>query len=357
MLSRRFAVASTPFARRIANDTGGTYVWRSKDKLYNHLKHKTVSLIGAPLAAGQHMAGVEKGPQALRDAGLENVIRDLGWDFHDVGDLDIQAAMDIFKGNTAVPRVNNCEKIGHANQLIHEAVKKEAMKGNFVLNVGGDHSIGSATVSAMRAVHEDLCVIWVDAHADCNTPTTSPSGNYHGMPVAHVLNWIKPPLPRWEWLNASCMLKEQRLALIGLRDVDAMERQLLRSSGCHAFGMHEVDRYGIGQVLDMALHATNPHSDRPIHISFDIDSCDPSIAPGTGTCSRGGLSFREAHYIMERLSMTNNVVSCDLVEVNPNLDEKVTGRLHGDDPHINTDYLTVRLATELIASVLGKTIC
>merc|ERR1719221_2166708 len=101
------------------------------------------------------------------------------------------------------------------------------------------------------------------------------------------------------------MMKEQRLALIGLRDVDAMERQLLRSSGCHAFGMHEIDRYGIGQVLDMALHATNPHNDRPIHISFDIDSCDPSIAPGTGTCSRGGLSFREAHYIMERLSMTN----------------------------------------------------
>lgn len=356
MFAARRVVASTPSLARSFVDSGKPQVWRSKDKTYNFLKQKAVSMIGAPLAAGQHQAGVEKGPQALRDAGLESVIKELGWDFNDVGDLAVEAEMAKWKGNTSCPRVNNCEQIGLANKLIHDTVKQEAEKGNFVLTVGGDHSIGSATVSAMRAVHEDLCVIWVDAHADCNTPMTSPSGNYHGMPAAHVLGWIKPTMPKWEWLNESCQIKEQRLALIGLRDVDRMERQLLRSGGAFVYTMHEVDRYGIGQVVDMAIHNVNPFADRPVHISFDIDSCDPSIAPGTGTCSRGGLTFREAHYIMERLSMTNNVVSCDLVEVNPNLDVHVTDRMHGDDPHITTDLLTVRLGVELIASVLGKTI-
>lgn len=355
MFARRVIASSPSFVRGIA-DVGKPQVWRSKDKTYNFLTQKAVSMIGAPLAAGQHQLGVEKGPQALRDAGLESVIRELGWDYHDVGDLAVEAEMAKFTGNTTCPRVNNCEQIGLANKLIHDTVKQEASKGNFVLTVGGDHSIGSATVSGMRAVHEDLVVIWVDAHADCNTPMTSPSGNYHGMPVAHVAGWIKPDLPNWEWLNESCRMKEQRIALLGLRDVDAMERQLLRGSGTFVYTMHEVDRYGIGQVLDMAIHNVNPYSDRPVHISFDIDSCDPSIAPGTGTCSRGGLTFREAHYIMERLSMTNNVVSCDLVEVNPNLDVQVTDKMHGDDPHIQTDQLTVRLGVELIASVLGKTI-
>lgn len=350
---RRVAVSVPKFARTMKD---GPSTWRSKDKPYNFLKQKTVSVIGAPLAAGQHQAGVEKGPQAMRDAGLETIVRELGWDYHDVGDLAVDAEMAKFKGRTGCPRVNNCEQIGMANKLIHDNVKREAAKGNFVLTLGGDHSIGSATVSGMRAVHEDLCVIWIDAHADCNTPMTSPSGNYHGMPAAHVLNWIKPAMPEWEWLNETCMLKEQRCAFIGLRDVDKMERQLLRESGVFFYTMHEVDRYGIGQVVEMAVHNVNPFADRPVHISFDIDSCDPSIAPGTGTCSRGGLSFREAHFIMERLSMTNNLVSCDIVEVNPNLDVKVEGKMHGDDPHIQTDLMTVRLGVELVASALGKTI-
>jgi len=331
--------------------------WYSKEKTYNFLKQKTVSLVGAPLAAGQHQLGVEKGPQAIRDGGLLSVAKTLGWGFQDVGDLDVESVMAQFDGESGMTRVRNCERIGLANKLVHETVRQQARKGNFVLTLGGDHSIASATISGMRTVHEDLCVIWVDAHADSNTPTTSPSGNYHGMSAAHVLNWISPPMPGWEWLRQEHMMKEQRVAFIGLRDVDVLERQLLRQSGVAVYTMHEVDRWGIGQVVEMALHRVNPHSDRPIHLTFDIDACDPSIAPGTGTCSRGGLSFREAHYICERLSMTNNLCSMDLVEVNPALDEPTPSKMHGDCSSITADMQTVRLAIELISSALGRVIC
>mmetsp|Transcript_28743 Transcript_28743/g.52369 ORF Transcript_28743/g.52369 Transcript_28743/m.52369 type:complete len:380 (+) Transcript_28743:75-1214(+) len=330
--------------------------WYSKDKVYRYLQSKTVSFIGAPLAAGQHMAGVDKAPAYLRAGGVADVAHELGWAFNDVGDLEVAAAMAAFKGEPSSRNVRNCERIALANKLVHDTVKQEASKGNFVLTAGGDHSLGSATISGMRAVHKDLCVVWVDAHADCNTDETSPSGNYHGMSAAHLLNWIQPPLPGWDWMTPDVMLPEPRLAFIGVRDVDKFERKMLRSSGVAVFSMHEVDKWGIGAVVDMALHRINPHSDRPIHLSFDIDGCDPSVAPGTGTCSRGGLNFREAHYICETLSMTNLLVSMDLVEINPDLDEPVPGRMHGDSALIKADLCTVRFGLELISSVLGRAI-
>lgn len=330
--------------------------WYSKAKPYRNLKHKIVSLVGAPLAAGQHMAGVDKAPQAFRDGGLQNIIEELGWGFKDLGDLDVLGAMSAYKLPSNMRQVKNCEKIGRANRLIHETVKREASQGNFVLTVGGDHSVGSATVSAMKAVHEHLCVIWVDAHGDCNTAATSPSGNYHGMAAAHALNWIRPPLPEWEWMRPEYMISEHKFAFIALRDIDRHERRMLRESGVAVFTMHDIDRYGIGQIMDMALHRVNPHADRPIHLSFDIDACDPSVAPGTGTCSRGGLNFREAHFICQKLSMTSDLVSMDLVEVNPDLDLEVPGRMHGDHASILADKVTVRMGLELIASALGRTI-
>jgi arginase len=314
-----------------------------------------VSYIGAPLAAGQHQAGVEQGPQKIREGGLEAVVKRLGWDLHDVGDLNVESAMAQFQGQTTVTDVRNCEKIGMGNKMIHDAVREEASKGNFVITAGGDHSIASATLSGMRAVHKDLSVIWIDAHADCNTPTSSPSGNYHGMPGAHMLGWL-PGLPGWEWLGPELHLKEQHLALVGLRDVDEEERKLLERSGVHVYTMYDVDRYGIGAVMDKALRAVDPSSDRPLHLSFDIDACDPSLTPGTGTCSRGGLTYREAHYICEAVSMTNQLISMDMVECNPLLDKRVPASMHGDDELITADLKTVRMALELISSSLGKVI-
>merc|ERR1719210_1897978 len=344
-----------PAARQKATraETDDRFGWYTAPHISTHLKQKTVSLIGSPMGIGQsYGTGVNKAPDALRDGGLKAVMEELGWNVHDLGNLDLEAAMKKCSGET-VGNVNNCEKIGMANSIVHEAVKKEATKGNFVLNVGGDHSLASATVSGMRAVHQDLAVIWVDAHADCNTPATSPSGNYHGMSAAHNLGWIQPALPGWDWLRPEIMMKESRFAFIALRDIDMHERMLLRDSGVAVFTMHEIDKYGIGQVVEMALHRVNPHSNRPIHMEFDIDSCDPSIAPGTGTCSRGGLNFREAHYICEKLSMTSNLVSMSMVEINPEKDLPVPGRMHGDSERITADLQTVRLGIELIGSAMG----
>lgn len=332
-------------------------IWYTADHTYTHLRQKTVSLIGAKMGIGQsYGVGVNEAPQALRAGGLADVIAELGWKIHDLGDLELDEAMSKFSGQSGFKNVNNCEKIGMANKIVHDAIKEEARKGNFVLNMGGDHSLGSATISAMKSVHDNLAVIWVDAHADCNTAATSPSGNYHGMSAAHALNWIQPPLPGWEWLRPEFMMKESRFAFIALRDVDQHERRMLRDSGVAVFTMHEIDRYGIGTVMDMALHRINPHSNRPIHLEFDIDACDPSIAPGTGTCSRGGLNFREAHYICESLAMTNNLASMSMVEVNPEMDIPVVGRMHGDNELIKTQLQTVRLGIELIGSALGRTI-
>merc|ERR1719461_1965410 len=273
----------------------------------------TVSFIGAPLAGGQPIPGVEKAPQAMRDGGI-------------------------------------------ANKLVHDAVKNEAAKGNFVLTVGGDHSIGSATLTGMKSVYKDLSVIWVDAHGDCNTGTTSPSGNYHGMSASHAMGWFGLELPGFEWLQQDVTISDSRLAFIALRDIDENEKKLLRSSGVAAFTMYDIDRWGIGSVIDMALHRVNPHGNRPIHLSFDIDSCDPTIAPGTGTCSRGGLNFRESHYICETLALTNNLCSMDIVEINPDLDTQVPGRMHGDSELITTPLQTVRLGLELVSSALGQSI-
>eukprot|EP00928_Gymnodinium_smaydae_P090882 TRINITY_DN74597_c0_g1_i1.p1 TRINITY_DN74597_c0_g1~~TRINITY_DN74597_c0_g1_i1.p1 ORF type:complete len:364 (-),score=62.74 TRINITY_DN74597_c0_g1_i1:337-1428(-) len=328
----------------------------TKEQTYKHLKRKEVSFIGAGLAAGQHMAGVEKAPQHLREGGLIETAEALGWSFRDIGDLDLVAAMNQFQGESAVENVKNCERIGLANKLIHEHVLAEAARGNFVLTVGGDHSIASATLTAMKFVRKNLSVLWIDAHADSNTPETSPSGNYHGMSAAHAMNWIPFGLPGFEWLTTEKTINDNRVALIALRDVDQQEKLMLRESGVAVFTMHEIDRWGIGQVMDMALHRINPHSDRPIHITFDIDACDPDVAPGTGTCSRGGLSLREAHYICERAAMTDNLCGMDLVEINPDLDEIITGKMHGDCPMVSTKLKTVRFGIELCASALGRTI-
>eukprot|EP01062_Namystynia_karyoxenos_P069619 TRINITY_DN6507_c0_g1_i1.p1 TRINITY_DN6507_c0_g1~~TRINITY_DN6507_c0_g1_i1.p1 ORF type:complete len:413 (+),score=140.43 TRINITY_DN6507_c0_g1_i1:95-1240(+) len=322
------------------------------------LRQKTVSLVGAPLAEGQEIGGVEKGPQALRRGGLPAVASELGWRFEDAGDVDVQAAMAAAPKGPAVKGVQNCRRLGCALRAIHQAVAAEARKGNFVLSVGGDHSIASATISGVRAAHPDLCLVWVDAHGDCNTPETSPSAHYHGMPAAHVMGMFGrrkgTQLPCFEWLTPELMINPQRCAFIGLRDLDEKEIAIMRDSGLNVWTMHEVDKWGIGQVMDMALHRINPKRDRPVHLSFDIDGCDPSIAPGTGTCSRGGLSYRESHYIAESIAMTQCLVGMDLVEVNPDLDVKIEGRQHGDDPRIMADQMTVRLGLELIASGLGK---
>jgi arginase len=159
-------------------------------------------------------------------------------------------------------------------------------------------------------------VIWIDAHADLNTVETTESGNIHGMPVSFLLG-IGSKIPEFGWVKPA--LRTDRIVYIGLRDVDAGEKRLLREHGIKAFSMTDVDRHGIGRVVELALDAVNPGRDRPIHLSFDVDALDPTVAPSTGTPVRGGLTFREGHYICEAIYETGLLVAMDLMEVNPSL--------------------------------------
>jgi len=196
-------------------------------------------------------------------------------------------------------------------------------------------------------------VLWVDAHADANTPDTSPSLHYHGMPAAHVMGWFQKSVPGFEWLKSR--LPEGRIAYIGLRDVDPEEGQMLQDHGIPCFTMHDVDRYGIAECVRMALHAIDPYQQRPLHLTFDIDAVDPLFAPGTGTLARGGLTSRESHYICEELARTDRLVGMDLVEVNPLVDQRPE-RMHGDNPDLAPTTSTVSLAMELCLSAMGKNI-
>ncbi|CAD7933259.1 unnamed protein product [Amoebophrya sp. A25] len=255
--------------------------------------------------------------------------------------------------------VDNLHLVGPACQFVHDRVLQiqKERPGQFMLTVGGDHSVACPTICAMQKVYPDLCVIWIDAHGDCNTPKSSPSGHYHGMPAAHVMGWFEHHPPGFEtWMSKEStqpIVSPNNFCFIGLRDIDPSEAKLMRNSDLHFFTMRDVDERGIANVVKQALERIDPNKRRPIHLSFDIDGCDPSIAPGTGTCARGGLSYREAHYICEELALTRRLVSMDLVEINPVIDTVAEPGIHGDDPDMGQVSGTVRLGTELVLSALG----
>jgi len=209
----------------------------------------------------------------------------------------------------------------------------------------------------MKAARPDLKVVWIDAHADANIPETSPSGNYHGMPVAHLLGWIaEGTVPGFDWYKPCCTNKD--FVYIGLRDLDKEEKSMLVNAGIKCFTMHQVLKYGIGEVMKQTFDylfkdENGRHHPHPIHMSFDIDGVDPSVAYGTGTKSRGGLLYREAQYIVRETAKTGCLVSFDMVEINPLLD-KERKTFHGDNQHITVDQETAALGLELISCALGE---
>lgn len=237
--------------------------------------------------------------------------------------------------------------VSAVTQQISKQVYDHAKEGRFVLTLGGDHSIAIGTISGTaKALREtqgrEIAVIWVDAHADINTPETSDSGNIHGMPVAFLtgLATEKPDAP-FGWLKQDQRLNVSKLVYIGLRDVDRGEKKILREHGIKAFSMHDVDRYGIGSVMEQAIGWIG--RDTPIHLSFDIDALDPMWAPSTGTAVRGGLTLREGDFIAECVHETGSLVALDLVEVNPSLEE------HGAQE-------TVRAGVSIVRCALGDTL-
>ena len=208
--------------------------------------------------------------------------------------------------------------------------------------LGGDHSLGAGSVAAtaawLRSRQQPLGLIWVDAHADINSPATSPSGNVHGMPLAALLGG--EPLELARIGGPEPAVRPEHTVLVGIRNLDDREKEIVKASGVHAFTMKDIDRLGIAGVMERALAAASAGTGG-IHVSFDLDVCDPSIAPGVGTPVKGGLDYREAHYVMETVAESGLLVAVDLVEVNPALDLRNT---------------TAELATELAMSALGKRI-
>ena len=292
-----------------------------------------VGIFGVPMDLGQDRRGVDMGPSAIRYARLEAALADLGHSVTDLGNAgvpipEVVAKEEDVRHLAAVRSV--CEEVAErASAIISE--------GLFPIFLGGDHSIAIGTVSGVAGSGGRTGVIWVDAHADFNTPETSPSGNIHGMPLATLTGRGHPDLVGIGGPGGSVDAAD--VVIIGLRSVDLEEKRLLREAGVKVYTMKEVDAYGAARVVRRAMGDLS-HVDR-VHLSLDLDAVDPEVAPGVGTPVRGGLTYREAHLLMELVNEAEIVTSLDVVEVNPILDIK-----NG----------TATLAVELVESLMGRTI-
>lgn len=291
----------------------------------------TIRILGIPIDMGAGRRGVDMGVSAIRLAGLRERLYSLGHKVEDCGNIEVPIVETLTDNN----QLHYLEAVAHTCQLTYEWLQN-VPSDHFVIALGGDHSISMGTISGL-AHHGRTGVIWVDAHTDINTPATSPSGNLHGMPIAHLLGYGDETL-RNIW-GGDAILQPEDIVYIGVRSVDGKERQLLRDLDITAFTMKEVDIQGIATAAQCALDKLS-HLDR-IHVSFDVDVLDPFIAPGVGTPVPGGLSYREAHLLMELLHDAGCVTSLELVEVNPILDDKNT---------------TAHIAVEMAASLLGQSI-
>jgi arginase len=291
-----------------------------------------VAIIGAGLDLGAGRRGVDMGPSAIRYAGLEARVRALGRAVADWGDVRSPVPEATDEGEASAryltPIKQVCEKVG---ALVDDAI----VQGFLPLVLGGDHSIAMGTLGGMARARGAGAALWIDAHGDLNRPSTSPSGNVHGMPLAAALGAAGDAFATDVYPTPSIA----RAALIGVRSLDAGERELIRELDVRVFTMNEVDRHGMERVVTDALEFLV--GARFLHLSLDLDAVDPMFAPGVGTPVRGGLSYREAHLAMELLAESNLLDSMEVVEVNPILDrENATGQL----------------AVELVASALGARI-
>ncbi len=291
-----------------------------------------IQIIGVPSDLGAGRRGVDMGPSAIRYARLSEEIHSLGMACEDWGNLDVILAEKAKEGR---PNLRHLESVVDVSGRVRSEVIESLKEGAMPLLLGGDHSLSIGTLAAICERWKRPGVLWVDAHGDFNTPETTPSGNIHGMALAVGTGRGAPELLK---LFEGKFVDPSRVALIGARSLDAEERELLRDSGVAVFTMYDIDRRGLHRVLDEALRQVSAGTDG-VHVSFDMDVIDPNFAPGVGTPVLGGLSYREAHLLMESVSESELMRSLEVVEVNPILDER---------------NQTGRLAVELIASALGK---
>ena len=297
-------------------------------------KTQPVVVIGAPLDLGAGRRGVDMGPSAIRYAGLDRRLAEMGLEVEDWGNIQAPVAEATSLGDEHarfLPEVKAiCEQVA---QLVRRAIEH----GAFPLVLGGDHSIALGSLGALASVYGPGGVLYVDAHGDLNLPETSPSGNVHGMVLTAALGLAGSGFESTEWPLP--MVEAGRIALVGVRSLDEPERELVRELGVKVYTMSDIDRLGLERVMGRALDDVAGAGF--VHVSFDMDSVDPDTAPGVGTPVRGGLSYREAHLALELVAESGLAGSLDIVEVNPILDR---------------ENATAKLAVELVASALGARI-
>jgi arginase len=300
---------------------------------------KPVHIIGVPLDLGGNRRGTDMGPSAFRIAGLGEQLATLGRQVVDKG--DILAPIPETKGPGDVHK-RYVKEIARVCQKLFQSSLASLDDGALPIVLGGDHSLAAGSVAAVaahfRKREQKIGVIWVDAHGDMNRPDTSDSGHVHCMPLAALLGAEPAELARLA--GDPPAIRAEHTVLVGIRNLDDIEKQLVRDSKVHVFTMKDIDRLGITQVMERALSIACDGT-AGVHVSFDLDVCDPAIAPGVGTPVKGGLDYREAHVVMEMVAESGRLTSLDLVEVNPTLDLR---------------NQTAELGTELALSAMGKQI-
>lgn len=297
------------------------------------LKNKNLSIIGVPLDLGADRRGVDLGPMAIRYAGVVERLTNIGYTVVDKGDIHVNRPDKIKSSNT---RLKYLDEVARVNTLLCESVDQEMALGNIPLVLGGDHSIAIGTIAGVLQHKKNLGVIWFDAHGDINTEETTGSGNIHGMPVAVSMGLGHEKLVSIGGIENK--IKPKNFVLIGARDLDGGERELIKKLGITVFSMHEVDLMGMPKVMEEAIRIASDGTDG-VHVSFDMDAMDPFYAIGTGTRVPGGLTYRECHLAMELISLAGIICSVEVVEVNPILDNKNE---------------TANAAVALLGSLLGE---
>jgi arginase len=298
-----------------------------------------VHLLGVPMDLGSGRRGVDMGPSAIRIAGVADRLTELGHKVVDEGDIVIKNMEELKIGDE---RARYLPEIARAAGILARKIERIMKLGHFPLVLGGDHSIAVGTVSGIAAYaqrqDQRIGLLWIDAHGDINTPETSPSGNIHGMPLAALLGFGADKLTGVA--GPARKVDPANVALVGIRSLDAGEKKQLKESGVQVHTMSDIDRHGVHRVMQKAIARVTDGTEY-VHVSFDLDAVDPTVAPGVGTPVKGGLDFREAHLIMEVLADAGVMTSLEMVEVNPILDQ---------------GNASAAFAVELVQSAFGKKI-
>ncbi|MRG55501.1 arginase [Phyllobacterium sp. SYP-B3895] len=299
-----------------------------------------LTIIGAPIEEGAGRLGALMGPAALRTAGLVRTLEEFGHPVEDRGDLQLPPVLPVVQAVDGL--AHHIERIAAWSRMLSSETYDALTKGTFPIILGGDHSLSMGSVSGVARYCEEhgreLFVLWLDAHSDFNTPATSPSGNMHGMSAALLCG--EPGLEGVFGEEPRGFVKPENLHLFGIRSIDATERVLLRERGIDVVDMRRIDEFGVAKLMRRIIERVQK-ANGILHVSFDVDFIDPSLAPGVGTTVPGGATFREAHLVMELLHDSGVVGSLDVVELNPFLDERGRSAL---------------LLVDLVASLFGRQI-